>query len=180
MLRIKQQMIKITILLTIMAVFSFFTTSLFADDKNNNQIKPVHPLAQNLSNIGAFSCAERANQIGSFLTGNTEPDIVLQTPKDNPNNRLLMSTLVVSGNKKSAISSISLAPNQVNGCGGSYHAINYSNQSCAQTILDNFKEIKFQLINKTDVQIGVVNRALWIIALPAGSGCVIFKEEVLE
>lgn len=159
-----------------------------AEDKNTQPTqviqKPtsvkVHPLAENLAKIGAFSCAERANQIGNFLTGNIEPDIVLQTPKDNPNNRLLMSTLVVSDNKRNGISSISLAPNQANGCGGSYHAINYSNQPCSQTILNNFKDIKFQSINKTDIQIGVVNRALWIIALPAENGCVIVKEEMLE
>jgi len=141
----------------------------------------VHPLAENLVKIGAFSCAERANQIANFLAGGAQTELVIQTPKDNPNSRMLMSTVVIPLiDKQTVTANINLAPNQVNGCGGSYHTVAYSNAGCKQVIAESYPSTKFQLINKTSILIGVVNRALWIMAIPAGTGCVITKDEVLE
>lgn len=159
----------------------FATSNAFAQDKKNIQTQPIHPLAENLAKIGAFSCAQRANQIGSFLTGNIIPDIVLQTPKDNPNNRLLMSTMVIPDqNKQSIVGIVSLAPNQVNGCGGSYHTVSFSNKDCSKTTVEKYPKIKFQPINQSKVQISVVNQALWLLAIPADKGCILLKEEIIE
>jgi len=141
----------------------------------------THLLAETLGKIGAFSCAERANQIGNFLTGNIQPELVVQIPKDNPNNRLLMSTLILpTQDNQSVIASVALAPSQANGCGGSYHTVYFANGSCAKNIAEKYQNIKFQPINKSSSSIAIVNRALWIIAMPADKGCVFIKEEIVE
>jgi hypothetical protein len=141
----------------------------------------IHPLANTLSKIGAFSCAERANQLGNFLTGNVEPELIIQIPKNSPNNRLLMSTMILpTPDNNNIFAGVSLAPNQINGCGGSYHTVYFLNGSCSKNISEKYKNINFQSINRTNSTIGIVNKALWIIAIPADKGCVFIKEEILE
>lgn len=141
----------------------------------------VSPLAQNLAKIGAFSCAERANQISNFLSPDGQHELILQTPKDNSNNRLLMASIVTKGiNDTNILSSISLAPNQVNGCGGSYQTISHSPNTCSKASLSLFPKEKFQNIGKSKVKIAVISRALWIVALPINDGCIFIKEEIIE
>lgn len=141
----------------------------------------ISVLAQNLAKIGAFSCAERANQISNFLSPNGQHELILQTPKDNSNNRLLMSSMLIKASKDSSIvASISLAPNQINGCGGSYRTIFYSPNTCTKASATNFPNNKFQNIGDSKAQIAVINRALWVIALQADKGCIFIKEEIVE
>lgn len=160
-----------------------------AEDKKTEQAQiaqpqvptKIQPLAENLAKIGAFSCAERANQIANFLTGNKQADLIFQTPKDNPNNRLLMSTMIIPNqNYQNAIGGVSLAPNQVNGCGGSYHLVFYTSKQCSNATAEIFPSVKFQPINKTNIQIGVVGRGYWILGMPAENGCVFIKEQIIE
>jgi hypothetical protein len=159
-------------------IFLLCSANVFAAEQQN---QAVHPLTKTLSDFGATNCTQRANQIANFLSGKTNPDLVVQTPAVNPNSSLLMATMVVPlPEKKYALTSISLAPNQANGCGGSYHSVFYSNKLCAKAFLDNYPNVKFQPINKTNIQIGVVNRGLWIIGMPAEKGCILMKEEVVE
>ncbi len=154
------------------------SANLFAAEQQN---QAIHPLAKTLSDFGASNCIQRANQIGNFVSGKINPDIIAQTPVANPNNSLLMATLVIPFLKdRYAITSIALAPNQANGCGGSYHSVFYSPKLCAKAFADNYPSVKFQPINKTNIQIGVVNRGLWIIGMPAEKGCILMKEELVE
>ncbi len=149
----------------------------------NQTVKPpqISALAQNLSKIGAFSCAERANQISNFLSPNGQHELIMQTPKDNVNNRLLMSSIVIKGDKGTSIlASISLAPNQINGCGGSYRTVFHSQNICSKASNALFPKEKFQNIGMSNAQIAVVNRALWIIAMPIDRGCIFIKEEIIE
>ena len=159
--------------------------SVNAEEKEQLPLSPVmpkvHPLAENLAKIGAFSCAERANQIANFLAGSNPVELVIQTPKDNTNNRLLMSTILIKANKDSYITaSIALAPNQANGCGGSYRATFYSPLACNAATKQAYPDAKFQQLGQSNVQISIINRALWIMAMPADKGCTIIKEELVE
>ncbi len=140
----------------------------------------ISVLAQNLAKIGAFSCAERANQISNFLSDG-QSEVILQLPKDNPNNRLLMTSLIIKGARDSDIlASISLAPNQINGCGGSYRTIFHSPSTCNKASSTLFSKEKFQNIGKSRAQIAVINKSMWIIAMPINAGCLFIKEEIIE
>lgn len=144
-------------------------------------INTVSPLAQNLSNMGSLSCVDRANQMSNFLSTNRQAELIIQTPKDNVNNRLLMAGMVIrGGNLPNAYSSLSLAPNQVNGCGGSYRTIFYSSNSCSKASAANFPGKKFQAVGKSNSQIALINRAQWVVAMPADKGCIFIKEEIIE
>lgn len=149
------------------------------------QPQSVHPFAKGVGDFGGTNCVARANQIATFLSNNTASDYVLQTPKANPNNSLLMASLIIPygdiKDNKHAITSINLAPNQANGCEGSYHSVFYSSKLCAKAFSDNYPSVKFQPINKTNVQIGIINRGLWVVGMPAGDkGCVLIKEELVQ
>ena len=164
--------------------WAFNSNNVIADDKPpNNQNIPqqpkVHPLAENLSKIGAFSCAERANQMANFLSATGKSQLVLQTPADKPNQRLLMASLITpTAESNFSIANISLAPNQANGCGGSYQSVSYLFKSC-KTAIEAYP-IKFQKIENTNVSIGLVSRGLWLTAMPADKGCIIIKQELID
>ena len=151
-----------------------------APQTNLTNTMKISPLAQNIAKIGAFSCAERANQISNFLAPDGQAEIILQTPKDNLNNRLLMSSMVIANKESNIVASIALAPDQINGCGGSYRTVFYTPMTCSRAKSLNYPKEKFQNIGKTNTQIAVINRALWIFALPADKGCVFIKEEIIE
>lgn len=164
----------------LMALLMPITSTGFSQDITSS-INMVHPLTQNLSSMGALACVDRANQISNFLSTNRQAELIIQTPKDNVNNRLLMASMVIrGGNLPNAYSSVSLAPNQVNGCGGSYRTIFYSPNSCTKAAPANFPGKKFQALGKSNAQIALINRALWVVAMPADKGCIFIKEEMIE
>lgn len=144
----------------------------------NNQ---GHPLAVNLARAGALQCVERANQVARFVDPSTISQTLLQVADNNPNTHLVMATMVVPSDKKTdSLVSVALAPNQANGCGGSYHAISYLDAPCDQATARTFPNIKFNRMNNTSVSVAVINRTMWVLAMSAGKGCVIQKEEVLN
>jgi hypothetical protein len=146
------------------------------------QVRPkVHPLAESVTRIGGFACVERANQIAMFLDPEVKSQSLIQTPASNPNRHLLMSAMVIplAGNTY-ALGAVSLAPNQASGCDGSYHVVSYADMSCDKAREKNFPNVKFNKMNQLDVSIAVLSKNLWVITIPAGSGCLLLKEELIS
>lgn len=138
-----------------------------------------HPLAVNLARMGAFACAERANQIAGFLDPGQAAQAIVHTPESHPNQRLLMSTLVIPAGSGHAIGGVALAPGQANGCGGSYRVLMYSDLPCKKAVEKNYPGITFGKVGQLDVEMAVLGRNMWIVAMPAGSGCVLEKQEIV-
>jgi hypothetical protein len=140
-----------------------------------------HPLAVNLATIGALSCVERGNQVAMFLDPAHTSQSLVQAPTDNPNHRLIMATMVLQpqpGNY--TINNIALSPGDANGCGASYHTVAWVNLPCAKAEQTEFPNVKFTRINQFDVSTAVLSKNMWILAMSAGPGCVIEKEEIVE
>lgn len=140
-----------------------------------------HPLAVNLATIGALACVERANQVAMFIDPRVSSQTIVHTPENNPNQRLLMATMVIESEKNGyTLGNVALAPGQANGCGGSYHTVSYVDMPCAKAAEKNFPDLKFNKLNQLEVGIAIVGKNMWIIAMPAGNGCVFEKEEVVR
>jgi len=78
------------------------------------------------------------------------------------------------------INNIALAPGNANGCGASYHTVAWVNLPCAKAEQNEFPNVKFTRINQFEVSAAVLSKNMWILAMPAGPGCVIEKEEIVQ
>jgi hypothetical protein len=166
----------------------FLATHLRAEDAPSSPasgavpaIGRSHPLAVNLATLGALSCVERGNQVAMFLDPAQTSESLMQAPPDNPNHRLIMASMVLQpqpGNY--TINNIALSPGDANGCGASYHTVAWVNLPCAKAEQTQFPNVKFTRINKFDVTAAVLSKNMWILAMSAGPGCVIEKEEIVQ
>lgn len=142
----------------------------------------AHPLATNLAQAGSFACAERANQIGNFLDPAARAEILLPGPQPQPpNQRLLVANLVVPiAEGRYAIGGVAMAPNQANGCAGSYRVMHWEPVSCDRAVGNLYPGARFNVLPTSKVQIAAMNNSLWVLAMPAGPGCLLQKEEIVH
>ncbi|MCU7806132.1 MAG: hypothetical protein KZQ96_23410 [Candidatus Thiodiazotropha sp. (ex Lucinoma borealis)] len=164
--------------------FSFFSDMSIADDNTRNgETAKTHKLAVALAEYGSFSCVSRANQIANFL-GNVQGDIILfNIPVNAPDHRLLHATLIISSDKKEqeyTVAEITMAPNQVNGCGAVYQESSYVQKKCKNAILEEYPNYKSSPIEKTNLLLLPLNRTAKVIARPIGKGCLLTKYEVVQ
>jgi hypothetical protein len=54
------------------------------------------------------------------------------------------------------------------------------NLPCAKAEQTEFPNVKFTRINQFDVSTAVLSKYMWILAMSAGPGCVIEKEEIVQ
>ena len=75
--------------------------------------------------------------------------------------------------------SANFAPNQANGCGASYDAVTYWPKTCDELGSQNFAAFKSLGRIKKDVRVLDGGATLKVFLLPAGSGCVSIRKEVV-
>ena len=154
-----------------------------AAPKSGERLQPAsHPIAIQYARWGAFSCAERANEIAAFIaTGASGAGAsYIQPPPDQPNRRLLTASLAMPyGQAGTAFSTITVAPNQANGCGGNYQTVSYvENKPCKQAVAEAYKQVKFQPLPGTNVLVGALHAQASIFSMDAGRGCILIKQEI--
>lgn len=148
------------------------------------QQKP-NPSARNITDAavkaGVKSCADRVHQMTNFLTANNRSGAVLMVPPSAPDKRLATISLgLATPGGKVAYASESFAPNQANGCSGMYETVVYWDSGCpdvAKKQFSTFKEAGI-LVNSITVLDG--GSTMKVFLMPAGTGCVAIKKEVLN
>jgi len=128
---------------------------------------------------GILACAGRINQVSSFLGYTPQAGALLMTPPAQPDQRLIPLAMEVPNEFGAAYVSASFAPNQANGCGATYDAVVYWPQKCDAVAAKQFAGLKKvgQLKKAIAVLDGGV--ATKVFLMPAGSGCVSIKKEVV-
>ena len=140
----------------------------------------VNAVAQAAINAGAVSCASRINQVSQFISDGSKVGAFFFAPPAQPDQRLLSYSFEIQPpNGLTVYASASFAPNQTNGCGAEYEAVMYWPQSCERVASKQFSEAKKgRLLNKS-IQVLELQGAGRIFLMPAGSGCVSIKKEVV-
>jgi len=127
-----------------------------------------------------FNCAGRIIQVVNFLGFTEQAGAVLMIPPAQPDARLIPLAMEIPVEGTAVYVSASFAPNQANGCGATYDSVVYWPQSCGKV-----KENQF----KTQQETGKIRKAITILdggegikifLMPAGSGCVSIKKEVVQ
>ncbi|MCL4470749.1 MAG: hypothetical protein M1547_06415 [Gammaproteobacteria bacterium] len=139
----------------------------------------VNAVTQTAVSTGVLACAGRINQVSSFLGYTPQAGALLMTPSAQPDQRLIPLAMEVPNESGAAYVSASFAPNQANGCGATYDAVVYWPDKCDAVAVKQFAGLK--KIGQLKKSIAVLDGgvATKVFLMPAGSGCLSIKKEVV-
>lgn len=129
---------------------------------------------------GVFNCAGRINQVVNFLGFTEKAGAVLMIPPVQPDSRLIPLVMEIPVESGVAYVSASFAPNQANGCGATYDSVVYWPQSCGKIKENQFKTLKETGKIRKEITILDGGEGIKIFLMPAGSGCVSIKKELVQ
>jgi hypothetical protein len=176
------------IILTIVVVFALSATAYAQQAANLPGSAPVPAPVQATTNVvtqaavqkGVFNCAGRINQVVNFLGFTEKAGAVLMIPPTQPDSRLIPLAMEIPVEGGVAYVSASFAPNQANGCGATYDSVVYWPQSCGKVKENQFKALKETGKIRKEITILDGGEGIKFFLMPAGSGCVSIKKEMVQ
>jgi hypothetical protein len=141
----------------------------------------VNSITQAAVSSGVLACASRINQVTQFISSGNLSGAVLFDVPGQPDQRLASVSMEVSPKEgPAAYASASFAPNQANGCGAVYEAVVYWPQSCETVASKQFSGAKKGRVLHKSILTLETNASARIFLMPAGSGCVSIKKELVQ
>ena len=147
---------------------------------SSNPLQTPNSVAQAAMQWGAQKCAARIHQVTNFVGFNEKAGAMLIMPPTKVDKHLIPASLEIPTPSGPAYVSATFAPNQANGCGATYDAILYWEAGCKTVATKQFNSFK---------SIGTLKKSLLVLdggistkvfLMPAGSGCVSIKKEVVN
>lgn len=178
--------IKISLLLAV--VLSSVTVS--SVNAAESAAKPVKPSAEvkkkaeinaavvAYGKVGVRRCLRRIGQVTDFLTAGSKSGIFLFSPPEEPDNRMLSTSMEIESNKVLSYASTSYHPRD-NDCAGVYEAITYWQDSCQTVATKAYSNLRQTGVIQTQVIVLDGGPAMRVFLMPAGVGCVAIKKEVI-
>ena len=149
------------------------------------QQQHTNPSAQGIVDAavtaGVKSCVDRIYQVSDFLTTGLKTGAIIFPPNSEPDKSLVSFSLALDmPNGKKAYVSESFAPNQASGCSSLYESVVYWEENCTDVAKRQFASLKnASIINNNLIMLdGGTNVRVFL--MPAGTGCVAIKKEVLH
>lgn len=176
------------IMLTIIVVSALSATAYAQQAAQRPGSAPAPAPVQAATNVvtqaavqkGVFNCAGRINQVVNFLGFTEKAGAVLMIPPAQPDSRLIPLTMEIPVEGGVAYVSASFAPNQANGCGATYDSVVYWPQSCGKVKENQFKTLKETGKISKEIRILDGGEGIKFFLMPAGSGCISIKKEVVQ
>ncbi len=130
---------------------------------------------------GNFSCAPRIKQVGEYLLRGAESGAFLFFSEVAPDQRQVGVALEIASPASSASSyaSAEFSPEASGGCSASYQAIAYWPTNCAELAKTTFADNPPVGLLKRNIKVLELNKLGRVFLMPAGSGCVSIKRELL-
>ena len=141
----------------------------------------VNGITQAAVKSGVLACASRINQVANFLTAGSQGigALLFVSPLDPERQLVSVSMEIPVANASTAYASASFAPNQANGC-GMYESVSYWSQSCDEVSVSKFSEFKKTGVLAKTLAVLDGGQASKVFLMPAGSGCVSIKKEIVQ
>jgi hypothetical protein len=142
---------------------------------------PANSITQAAMKSGIKSCAGRINQVTNFLSaGINDAGYIMFYPKNKPDQQMTSVSMELPLKDNTAYASASFAPGQENYCGGMYETVVYWPNKCSEVA-----EKQFGTLTKAGAlakNIGVRNggESMKVFLMPAGTGCVSIKKEIVR
>jgi hypothetical protein len=139
----------------------------------------VNLLTQATVQQGVLRCTSRINQVSNFLGFGPQAGAVLMLPSSQPDQNLFPVAMEIPAEGAVAYVASTFAPNQANGCAAVYDAVLYWPQSCESVADKQFANLK--RIGQMKAAISVLDggSATKVFLMPAGTGCVSIKKELV-
>jgi hypothetical protein len=142
----------------------------------------VNSITKAFVQTGVLACSSRINQVANFLTGGAQGvgAFLIVPPAAQDQQVVSVSLEIPAADGPAAYASASFAPNQANGCGAVYETIVWWPSACDQVAGKNFGALKRTGVlsrNITALDGGATTK---IFLMPAGTGCVSIKKEVIR
>lgn len=146
----------------------------------NNSLSEANPsvnvVTQTAVKLGVLSCISRINQVASFLTANVSSGIFIFPPQSEPDRHIFSTSFELLRPDDSTIyASASFFPNQ----DAVYDTVEYVNISCEELEKTVFKNLKRISVLKKNI-ILLDGGKVKVFLMPAGSGAVVIKKEVIR
>jgi len=153
------------------------------NNRNNSNTAPLLPANPSVSivtqaavKLGVLSSVSRINQVSTFLTMNNNSGVYI-FPVQNPPDQHVFSTSfeLIRADNSTLYASASFFPNQ----DAVYDTVEYVDKSCDElekTVFKGLKRIGF--VKKNIILLDGANVKVFL--MPAGSGCVVIKKEVVK
>ena len=147
-----------------------------ARNNNTTAANPsVNAVTQAAVKLGVLSCVSRINQVASFLTANVKSGVYIFNPKGQPDQHLFSTSFeLLRPDDSTLYASASFFPNQ----DAVYDTVEYVNiapEELEKTVFKNLKRVS--VLKKNIILLNGGNVKVFL--MPAGSGTVVIKKEVI-
>jgi len=140
----------------------------------------VNGITQVAVNAGVLSSVSRINQVMTYLTASGQTGAYPFLPKTLPDQNIFSVSMEIQNPKATPIyASASFAPLTSGQSGAVYDAVQYVTQSCEYMEKTVFKDLKRMGILKKDI-VMLDGGTVKIFLMPAGTGCVVIKKEIVQ
>jgi hypothetical protein len=154
--------------------------------QSNPEVSPVvqatSPYALGAQRAGIAKCAPRISQVSNFLTqGATNSGVLFNATGPLADQRIVSTSMEVLG-QQGMVSYVagSFSPgSSPNDCSATYDAVTYWPQNCAQVATSSFNAFKPTTPLGKQISVLASGPLVRVFLIPAGTGCVSVKKEVL-
>jgi len=131
---------------------------------------------------GIQTCLMRVDQVTQFLTGNNQAGVFAFMPlQGNPDQQLFSTSMEVRAPGVLAYASATFAPVTNGGCGTVYETVTYHPESCDVVARGFYGSLKVSGAIKQDIRVlDGDGQTMRIFLMPANSGCVAIKKELVN
>ena len=141
----------------------------------------VSRLALSVTQMGAFRCVERADQVAKFLGRGTGDIFIVDRPGPGPNVDLISVTMIVNqggGNHSTIEISLTSTPT---GCMASYAASVSAAEPCEQAERKLYSGLAFKSVESgAPHRVATIGNQARVMSRPVPGGCVLTKHEVVR
>lgn len=146
-----------------------------ADSSNPIAVNAITGVA---AKSGVVKCLTRVNQVTNFITANSESGAYLFVHQGQPDNTFISSSLEVQNGKILTYASASFAPIG-DRCGSVYETFTWWPDSCETVGAKGFAKLKKAGVVQRHIQILEGAGTMRMFLVPAGTGCISIKKEVI-
>ena len=139
----------------------------------------LNPLTQSALQQGMLNCVGRINQVAHYVGFGAQGGAVLMAPGDHLDQRLTSYSMELPSVGQTAYVSATFAPGQVNGCGAVYEAVVYWKQACESLMGKEYAALKRVGQLKSSIAVLDAGSTSKVFLMPAGSGCLSIKKEIV-
>jgi len=136
----------------------------------------VNTVTQAAVKLGVLSSLKRINQVAAFLTANAKSGVLIIPSKEQPDQHIFSASFEILPPDNSIIyATASFFPNN----DAVYDTVQYVDKSCDELEKTVFKHLKRKSVLKKNI-ILLDGGAVKVFLMPAGSGCVVIKKEIVQ